>query len=340
MRLEVSALPMLLAGLLFFSATTSTIARPRITNRELTLPEFDEGTQLATARHPFTFIVAADMRLYSGPGLYDTSAYFRGAVEAIAALDGGAFMISPGDIDPPSSVRWTITRTLGTTYTWYPGVGNHELPGAGYEDSLGDNLLWLNNYDYGSVNLGPTGCPTTTYSFDYQQVHFVMLNEYCDAAGADVLSGDVSDHLYNWLTDDLSDTHQLYTLVFGHEPAYPQPDADNGRIRHLGDSLDQYPANRDRFWGLLQEQGVIAYICGHTHNYSAVKIGDVWQLDAGHARGQGALAARSTFIKLYVDADKITFETYRDDMNGGNYTLMHRGTLGANAIYLPLILNH
>lgn len=27
------------------------------------------------------------------------------------------------------------------------------------------------------------------------------------------------------------------------------------------------PANRDRFWALLKDEGVVAYICGHTHNY-------------------------------------------------------------------------
>ena len=46
----------------------------------------------------------------------------------IAALGETAFLVSPGDIDPPDGVLWTITRTLGITYTWYPGVGNHEYP--------------------------------------------------------------------------------------------------------------------------------------------------------------------------------------------------------------------
>jgi hypothetical protein len=274
----------------------------------------------------FTFAITADMRSYSGPE-YDSSQYFRGACEAIAARGKGAFMVSPGDIDPTNDVYRTITSTLGTTYTWYPGVGNHELPDAGQESYSGSNMDWLRSYDYGAVNPGPSGCPETTYSFDYQNVHFVMLNEYCDTGGDTVGDGDVPDHLYDWLVADLSATDKPHVFVFGHEPGYPQPDADNGRVRHLGDSLDQYPANRDRFWNLLRDERVAAYICGHTRNYSAVEIDGVWQLDAGHARGKGDTDARSTFIVIHVSSNGVTFKTYRDDADGGAYVLAHTGTL-------------
>ena len=288
-------------------------------------PTFADGSQIGTD-DAFTFAVTADMRSYSGPA-YDSSQFFRGACEAIAAQGRGAFMVSPGDIDPPSNVLWTITSTLGTTYKWYPVVGNHELPGAGQESYPGANMDWLRSYDYGAVNPGPSGCPETTYSFDYANAHFVVLNEYCDAGGDTVTSGDVPDHLYNWLAADLSATGKTHIFVFGHEPAYPQPDADNGRVRHLGDSLDQYPAHRDRFWNLLRDERVVAYICGHTHNYSAVEIDGVWQLDAGHARGRGDTGARSTFIMIDVAPSGVTFRAYRDDANGGPYTLAHTGTL-------------
>jgi hypothetical protein len=198
-------------------------------------------------------------------------------------------------------------------------VGNHELPGLGSEAYYGANMDWLRSYDYGTVNAGPSGCSETTYSFDYSNAHFVVLNEYCDAGGDTVTDGDIPDHLYNWLVADLAATSQPFVFVTGHEPAYPQPDADNGRARHMADSLNQYPANRDRFWDLLVAEGVTAYICGHTHNYSAVRIdengvigGDgVWQIDAGHARGRGDPGARSTFVRVTVDTDHVTYEVYR-----------------------------
>lgn len=293
--------------------------------------------QSIAAGNSFAFAVAADMREYAGPGRYDTPQYFRSAAEAIAALDA-AFLVAPGDMDPVPGVHWTITQTLGATYTWYPIVGNHELPGQGDESSFGANMRYLRAFDYGAVNPGPTGCPTTTYSFDYGNAHFVMLNEYCDAAGDTATNGDVPDHLYNWLAADLSSTDMEHIFVFGHEPAYPQPDADNGRLRHEYDSLNEHPANRDRFWDLLRNRGVTAYICGHTHNYSAAQMDGVWQIDVGHARGLGDPDARSTFVMVYINDGLVRFHAYRDDAKGGAYALRHVGYLSpAHRMRFPLL---
>jgi len=286
----------------------------------------------------FTFVVSADMRKYSGSGWYDTQQYFRGACKAIAALGGGAFMVSPGDIDPPGDVEWTIKQYIGQDYLWYPLVGNHEAETAA-------DMAWLRAYDYDPngdtppnvINSGPPGCEETTYSFDYGNSHFVALNEYCDGISDTGTDGDVVDALYSWLVDDLNATDKRHIFVFGHEPAYPQPDADSGRLRHLGDSLDGHPANRDLFWNLLKDKGVVAYICGHTHSYSAVAVDGVWQLDVGHARGLGDTGAQSTFVIIRVDGDVVTFEAYRDDAHGGSYALAHGGMIAGARIYLPVV---
>ena len=140
---------------------------------------------------PFTFIVTADQRSYSGPGVYDTSDYYRGACEAIATLGGGAFMASPGDIDPPDGVKWTMEQTIGTEYLWYPVVGNHESETPSDMDWLrthnlnGDTLPYI-------VNVGPAGSEETTYSFDYENAHFVVLNQYFNGISDTGGNGDVS----------------------------------------------------------------------------------------------------------------------------------------------------
>jgi hypothetical protein len=296
-----------------------------------------DAAQVASSE-PFTIAVTCDMRSYSGPGVYSSTDYYRGACEAIAGLGETAFMVSPGDIDPVGDVQWTITETFGVTYTWYPVVGNHELPSQGTEEYTGANIEFLRSYDYGTVNLGPSGCPSTTFSFDYENVHFVMLNEYCDSGGDTATDGDMPAHLRGWLSNDLAATTKEHIIVFGHEPGYPQPDADNGRLRHEGDSLNKYEDNRDQFWELMRSMGVTAYICGHTHNYSAVWLGGVWQLDAGHARGLGDTGARSTFLLIEIDGPVVVFETYRDNYDGGPYVLADKGLLaGPPAAYLPLV---
>jgi hypothetical protein len=273
----------------------------------------------------FSFAVTADMRGLAGTGYYDTPRYFRGVCEAIATVGPGAFMVSPGDIDQPASVEWTIQQHIDSAYIWYPVVGNHELPGGGHESYLGSNMDWLREYNASGnslphvVNGGPPGSRETTYSFDYQNAHFVVLNEYYNGTSDTGTDGDIVDALYHWLAEDLASTFKPHIFVFGHEPAYPQPDADNGRQRHIGDSLDKYAAHRDRFWRLLRDRGVLAYICGHTHNYSAVNIDGVWQLDAGHARGAGDTGAPSTFLIVNVvgdDLEDVTFHVYRDIHDG------------------------
>ena len=285
----------------------------------------------------FTFAVTADQRQYTGSS-YNNSNYFRGAMEAINGLGGGVFLVSSGDIDPVEDSVWTIEQVMGTDYLWYPVGGNHEQPGAGYEDYYGANMDYLRAYDYDQngagvepnlVNTGPSGCPETTYSWEYGNAHFVAINEYCNENGDTELDGDVSDHVYNWLVSDLQGTDKEHIFVFGHEPAYPWPDADTGDSRHVGDSLDKYPSRRDRFWNLLRDEGVVAYICGHTHKYSAVQFDGVWQLDAGHARGQGDTSAPSTFMMIHIDEGTVTFDAYRDTHDGDyDYDdIVYSGTL-------------
>ncbi len=270
---------------------------------------------------PFSFALSADMRDCAGSGNFDNSQYFKGVCEAIVKAGAGAFMIIPGDVDPQQeTVQWTIEQYIGKSYPWYLAVGNHEAETPA-------DMKWLRGYNKNGnslpsiVNSGPQGCKETTYSFDYENTHFVIINEYYDGQNDAGTDGDIVDALYEWLAADLAMTKKQHIFVIGHEPAFPQPDVDNGRERHVGDSLDEHPANRDRFWKLLSDRGVVAFICGHTHNHSAVNIDGVWQIDVGHARGKADTGAPSTFLIVQIAGDKrkdIKFIAYRD-IHDGDY---------------------
>ncbi|MCD6122673.1 MAG: metallophosphoesterase [Spirochaetales bacterium] len=281
------------------------------------------GTAEDNGNVSFAFTVTADMRNYTG----DNKDYFRGACETIALKEPGAFMISPGDIDPPSYAYNTIQKYIGADYPWYPVVGNHEAETAEY-------MAWLRTFNKGGntlphiTNTGPPASIETTYSFDYKNAHFIILNEYFDGVSDTGTDGDVTDSLYSWLSGDLSqfsslpDTEKPLIFVFGHEPAYPQADEDTGRMRHEYDSLNEHEANRDRFWNLLSDYGVKAYICGHTHNYSIYLKDSVYQIDAGHARGTADIGSPSTFLIFYVMQDKsVICKTFRLNSGTGNYEL-------------------
>ena len=227
------------------------------------------------------FIVAADMRNFAADG--EQSKNFSGACEAVKEVGAGAFMISPGDLDvhPPSAVRDMIDDVLGEDYPWYPVLGNHDPESP-------STMRYLRKYNQtvpNVVNRGPEGCETTTFSFDWANTHFVVLNQYYDGVNDWGLKGDVVPELLEWLEADLAATPKKHIFVFGHEPLMAMPDMDNGRIRHQGDSLDENPENAFAFHQLLLKYGVDAYVCGHTHNTSYAKINGLWQIDAGHARG-------------------------------------------------------
>lgn len=270
----------------------------------------------------FSFVFIGDTRDNTG----DNKDLFRGACEAISELDSIEFIVSPGDTDPPDSVLYTMQKYISNDIIWYPVVGNHEAE-TDYD------MEWLRNYNKGGnslpniVNKGPLSCIETTYSFDYKNTHFVILNEYSNDTCDNCTKGDIPDFLYNWLQKDLQETKKENILVFGHEPVYPFPDMETQRFRHTDDCLNQYPENRDRFVNLLQEYNVVAYGVGHTHNYSIVKINKLWQIDAGHSTGYNDRGARSTFIKINVNKDQVNYETFRLNYNTRKYEVVHIGIL-------------
>ena len=262
----------------------------------------------------FRFSVTADTRDNAGES-NDSVEYFKGVLEALKLVGAGEFMLSPGDIDPPVDIRWSIDKYFGKDYIWYPVLGNHEK-------ETESDMEYLREYNTGGnklpyiVNMGPEGTEETMYSFDFGNSHFVVLNQYYDGTCDVCVDGDINDPIYKWLRSDLAKTDKTNIFIFGHEPAFVQPDEYNGRIRHNGDSLDKYRSTRDRFWNLLEDEKVIAYFCGHTHNYSSVLINNVWQIDSGHARGKGDEGAPSTFLTVDIKGNEVTLTVYRDSHNG------------------------
>jgi hypothetical protein len=271
----------------------------------------------STPEPSFSFIVTSDMSYTGGKEYIEYPNFFAALLGYVKQFGPGAFMISPGDVLPADQTRWTIDQILGEDYLWFPVPGNHDF---GQTD-----LEFLQNYDYdpnGSaepniVHWGPESCPKTTYSFDYQNAHFVALNVYCNEEAPWGIDGSITDILYDWLAFDLASTDKEHIFVFGHEPAFPQPDDQTGHLEHFYESLDQYPAERDRFWQLLGQYHVVAYINGHTHGYSSEKFGDVWQLDAGHAMGTRAAASPGTFLIISIQGGRVSLQAFRGEAGPG-----------------------
>jgi predicted phosphodiesterase len=288
-----------------------------LAGRGVSAPQEQAGT--------FSFAVVGDMRRFAGPD-YHTSNYFLGALEAIRGSGPVAFMIIPGDLDPPHHVIEDITTTLGANVPVYVAVGNHDTGNAAF-------MTYIRGLNLGGSRLpnivrkGPPGALETMYAFDWGDAHFTVLNEYFDGTSDAGAHGDVTDATLAWLSDDLASVTKPFVFVVGHNPAYVFPDMASARVRHEGGGLEANPAHRDRFWKLLKERHVTAYICGHTHNASAKKVEGVWQLDTGHARGKGDERAPSTFIKITVGNGDARYEYIRAEAHGLNYKVTLAGSL-------------
>ena len=259
-----------------------------------------------------TFSIAADSR--GKPG-------FVNVMKQLKAKGGpGLFLLTPGDMDPPKTIRDQLDEVFGPSLIWYPVVGNHELEAK----ETGPYLRkYFDDHLKGNVNPGPQGSEQTTYSFDVGQVHIAVINVYWNGEpGSDneKHGGTVVPALRDWLKRDLEASTKPWKLVTGHEPAFPQPDQDWHVGRHVGDSLDRNPENRDAFWKLLEQQGAAAYICGHTHRYSRYQPqgSKVWQLDVAQARGDQDWKY-DAFVIVTADATSLRFDVYRDLKEQGQF---------------------
>lgn len=272
-----------------------------------------------------TFIVAADWR-DKATERYHSTEYFLGALEAITESGKGSFMVSPGDVEPVDASANLIAKVLGEDYPWYPVIGNHETEDSTYMQSLRDINAGGNSLQ-NVVNIGPPGSVETTFSFDYGNSHFVVLNQYFDGKSDMGTDGDIVDALYNWLKNDLESTDIKHIFVVGHEPIISIPDMHNGRHRHIGDSLDKYPRNAFRFYQLLLKHNVTAYLHGHTHSTSYSNINGLWQIDCGHARGTESEYPEKLLSEINerwskVDNDELLLNSIiKDRYNEGAYEI-------------------
>lgn len=145
-------------------------------------------------------------------------------------------------------------------------LGNHDSPPSG-------DATFRNHIAPYYPENGPISAPQgTIFSFDRNNCHFVITNQYWNHGGG----GYTSEQLY-WIKQDLAASDQPFKFVFGHEPAFPLD-------RHVGDSLDADPVQRDLFWNILVENDVQAFFCGHTHNLSHILDQGVYQIDNGEVR--------------------------------------------------------
>ena len=279
------------------------------------------GGQPSEAGAEFDFVVVSDVEAANSPK-YASLKYFPGVSDAIRKEGKGAFLVAAGDISPPAIMDAMLRDACGEDYLWYPVVGNH--------DTRKKHLAWIREHVKnlpGPVRRGPKNAELTTYAFNHGDSHFIILNIYYSGLSDSEDWSDICPSLYDWLERDLRENKGKRIFVFGHEPLAAVPDADNGVVNHVRTNLGRHPKNANRFWQLLREHRVAAYVCGHTDTFSWAKLNGVWQVSDGHARGVMADGTQSTFLKFLVRKDGCRVQVYRGGYEGGPYRLARTVTL-------------
>jgi hypothetical protein len=275
----------------------------------------------------------ATIFLYSDPrpGLFELegeSALTEDFNQAVLQIPDGWTLDcvqNSGDIDPISTGQVPYYHTLDDAYAdstlddlpHFMCVGNHEAETT--QDMLEARAKFSGYPDWNLI-AGPDYTSETTYSYDVGDIHVVVVNEYWDGASDDTWfrygggnGGYIPDALFEWIKHDLRSSAKPYKIIVGHEPGYPVG-------RHVGDSLDQDPENRDKFFNLMRTERVIAYFTAHTHRYYLTQRHGIFEVNTGACGdmvGNGNSDNFATLGYAHCDSDGFKVRTVREDPSLG-----------------------
>jgi hypothetical protein len=231
--------------------------------------------------------------------------------------DPAEFILVAGDIDPIVE-RYNDYRQVFVNSdhmkAFFPVKGNHDRYDEIAERYIVDNILpeqpALKVRDNDNVN----------YYFQWKNAYFIIIDGYSDLGD----SGCINSMGKSWVKQVIESAPSSIDHIFisFHEPAFP-------RYRHVGDSFDACPDDRNLFWNMLVEyrDRVRAVFVGHTHSYSRMRVGDpagdcvnedncfpddangIYHIDAG-AAGNGD---RNTIVQDQIEGKNVFFRTIDAD---------------------------
>lgn len=231
---------------------------------EFTLPQANQGA--------FTFMFLAD------PQENSTLGYMTYAYTLLSVLDYSEkeydFVMFPGDMTDDADIKseWEWLFQYSAMFAFNKPI----VATTGNHDASGLTELRIQNLEFdGYMNL-PNNGPTydvfdeldgdlrlpdfdqgKTYSFDYQNTHFVAINTevMCDGTTTCGLKDETNaEILKTWLRNDLEANTQPWTIVLMHRGPYSL-------------SYDTWNV-RDHLVPIFDEFGVDLVLAGHDHQYS------------------------------------------------------------------------
>jgi len=151
-----------------------------------------------------------------------------------------------------SSFFFTIYQSiLRHTVTW-PAMGNHEGVSADSATQKGPYYDAFVLPKAGEAGGLPSGTEAY-YSFDYANVHFVVLDSHESPRAPD-------GAMLRWMKDDLAATDQDWIVAYWHHPPYTKG-------THDSDAEGQLVDMRENALPILEAAGVDLVLTGHSHIY-------------------------------------------------------------------------
>jgi predicted MPP superfamily phosphohydrolase len=138
----------------------------------------------------------------------------------------------------------------------YAVRGNHDID-CPHKDTSWNNIF---KDKYAMPDNGPAGEENMTYSFKHKNAFIVGLDDYARPGYSEL-------HRVNqeWLDSQFAANTEPHVFVFGHDPAF--------KVRHEN-CLDNYAAERDKFWDSIKKAGGRTYFCGHDRFYNHARVDD------------------------------------------------------------------
>ena len=177
---------------------------------------------------------------------------------------------------------WAIQPLQSRKRVYFiPAPGNHEIGGDG------GNRLFLEYFK------------RLHFSFDWAGSHFLILDT--EAPGQE---SRIAGQQLAWLKQDLASAQEAsHIFVALHRPLYPVS-------VHKGDSLDEYPKERDALHALFVRSHVTCVFEGHEHLYNRqVRDGVEYIITGGAGADLYASPAHGGYNHfLYVAADPLRYK--------------------------------
>jgi hypothetical protein len=214
---------------------------------------FKTGPATGTARPTRIWVIGdAGTANSSQTAVYNAYKNFTGSTYTNLWLQLGDNAYNSGtDSEFQAAVFNMYPALLKQSPTW-PTLGNHDGGSADSPTQTGPY------YDIFSLpkNAESGGTPSGTeayYSFDYGNIHFVVLDSYDT-------SRSTTGAMMNWLKSDLQNSTSDWLIAFWHHPPY-------SKGSHNSDTESNLIDMRQNFLPVLEEHGVDLVLAGHSHSY-------------------------------------------------------------------------